>query len=130
MNRIIRSIGQFETEVHTATSVETGNLLTNNTVHAGERAAEEHLAVGLHRDGFEARGDASAGIKTGVERSIGVQARDLVLRSATDAGEGTTDDDLAIGLQSQADNEAVGTDPWIQGRVHIPRIGGQTSGGQ
>ena len=71
-------------------------MIARRSADGGETAAEQNLAVGLHRDARDKT--VRTGIKARIQRAIGVQPRDVIARLAEHRAELTPDDDLAIGL--------------------------------
>ena len=63
-----------------------------------EVARDQHLAVGLDRQGVDRVVCPGAGVKAGVQRAVTVQPRDAVAACAVDRGEVAPDERLAVGL--------------------------------
>src|SRR5581483_10198601 len=71
-----------------------GNMAQSRTVHGGEQAANDHASISLQINGADGIIRAGLRIEAGVQRTIGVEARDMIPRDAINRGKITADQDL------------------------------------
>ena len=97
-----------------------------HAIDRGEIAPDQNLAIGLHRDGVHRahRPTTAGGVKSTIDRAVGIQAHDALHRRAVEAEELATHENLPVALHRQRKDRAVGSGPDVEGLVqHAP--GGQ-----
>ena len=75
-------------------------------IEGGEIAADQNLAVSLEGERTDLA--AGVGIVGGVERAVGVEAREVAAGGGTDQGKGAGDDKFAIGLADDGQDATIG----------------------
>ena len=74
MDGIVRARSRVEVRVHRTIRVQAGDVVEIGVaVDGGEIAADDHLAVTLHREGIDRAVGAQARIEGGVQRTVGIE---------------------------------------------------------
>ena len=94
--------------VEMSNETEARQAIAVRAVDGGERASDEHLAIGLHDDSTDTGVYARARIETAVQTAIGIETGNVVAVRAVDGGELPADQHLAVGLHRDGVHKGIG----------------------
>ena len=125
----VRTRAGIEGQIQRPRRAQPRDAAPRNAIDDRELTANDDLAVRLNFHGVNRTIRATARIEARVERTIGIQARDVIAVGAVEEREFAADDHLAevdaVGVDRQRAHGAVRAETGIEGRIHHA-VGEQT----
>ena len=89
-------------EVESPISVQASDTISRDSSDNGEYSSDENLSIGLDRYSSDliSGNEGDVGIEGCVQSSIGVQTSEEISPCSCDSGEGSSDEDFSVGLDS------------------------------
>ena len=118
-HRRINRQPRIEAGVERAVRVQPDEVGPGHAVEGDEFAADQHLAVVLHRERIDAAVEARAGHERGVHHAVRVQPHQAGPRDVVEGVERAAHEHLVVRLHREGEDRVVRAGPGIEGEIHL-----------